>query len=163
MAESVITVSIITIACVICATMLVSAIFPAVNRATSSVISANQIFAERVLTSIEIIATSNSSSQCYIWVKNTGSRAIPQIDRSDLFFGELRNFRRIPFDPSCTPDAAPCWNYRIENDHNDNDIWDVGETINITVNNVNELTPGEYYLNLVLYNGVSAEAEFSIG
>jgi len=162
MAESVITVSIITIACVISATMLVSAVYPAVNRATTSMVSTNQLLTERIQTGCEIIAEANNSSYAYIWVKNTGSRAIPQIDKSDLFFGELNNFRRIPFDSACTAASSPCWNYHIENDNNDNDKWDVGETINITINNGEELTPGEYYIHIVLYNGISDEDRFSI-
>jgi archaellum component FlaG (FlaF/FlaG flagellin family) len=68
MAESVITVSIITIACVICATMLVSAIYPAVNRATSSVVSSSAKLGDRIETSVDIIAEANESSYEYVWV-----------------------------------------------------------------------------------------------
>jgi flagellar protein FlaG len=160
MAESVITVSIITIACVICATMLVSAIYPAVNRATSSVVSSSAKLGDRIETSVDIIAEANESSYEYVWVKNIGSQIVrSQIENSDIFFGEIGNFQRIPFNATLL--ATPSWNYSIENDDG-NDRWDAGETINITISSASEITAGDYYVKIVLYNGVSDEEKFSI-
>ena len=159
MAESVITVAIITIACVICATMLVSAIYPAVNRASSSVISSSAKLSECIETSIEIIEEANESSHEYVWVKNTGSAPIPQIENSDIFFGKINNFQRIPF--NSTLSITPGWNYSIENDDG-NGRWDVGETVKITINSSSEITAGDYYVKIVLYNGKSDEERFSI-
>lgn len=159
MSESVITVAIITIACVICATMLVSAIYPAVNRASSSVISSSAKLGERIETSIEIIAEGNQSLYEYVWVKNTGSSPIPQIENSDIFFGEIGNFQRITFNSSLL--ATPSWNYSIENDDG-NGRWNVGETVKITIKSSSEITAGDYYVKIVLYNGVSDEEKFSI-
>lgn len=161
MSETVLTTAIITIACVICAGMLLSAIYPALNRATSSAVKSSAKLGDRIETSCAIIAEANDTSQhVYIWVKNTGAAEIPQIEKSDIFFGKINEFQRIPYNSS--PSApAPCWNYAIENDDSDNK-WDIGETLNITINSATTITSGDYYVKIVLYNGISDEEKFSI-
>lgn len=159
MAEAAITTAIITIACVICAGMLISAIYPAVNRATSSVISTSEKLGERIETSIDIIAEANQSSYEYVWVKNTGSSEIPQIENSDVFFGMINEFQRIPFNSSLS--VTPSWTYSIENDDGDG-RWDIGETLNITINHSSEITTGDYYVKIIVYNGIADEEKFSI-
>ncbi|MHC1610408.1 MAG: hypothetical protein ACXQTW_02210 [Candidatus Methanospirareceae archaeon] len=162
MSETAITTAIITIACVICACMLINAIYPAMHRATSSVVSTSEELGERIKTSVNIIAESNESTYEYVWVKNTGASQIApsEIERSDIFFGETGNFHRFSYDPDLAP--APCWNYSIENDNNGNGRWDSGETVKITINSSSEIAPGDYYFKIVLYNGVSDEDTFSI-
>ena len=157
MSESAISVSIITIACVICAAMVISAIYPAVSRTISSFIISSSELSERIETSIEIITEANDTSYFYIWVKNTGSTSIAAIENTDVFFGETNNFRRIPYDAALS--TSPAWNYSIENDDSDGK-WDAKETLKITINQ----TPssGDYYVKIVLYNAVSDEDEFSI-
>ena len=159
MSEAAITTAIITIACVICAGMLVSAIYPAMNRATSSVVTTSEKLGDRIETSIDIIAEANQSSYEYVWVKNTGSSEIPQIESSDVFFGEIDEFQRIPFDSSLS--LIPSWSYSIENDDGDG-RWDIGETLNITINSSSVITAGDYYVKIIVYNGISDEDKFSI-
>lgn len=158
MSEAAITTAIITIACVLCASMLISAIFPTLNRATSSVVSSSTDLGERIVTSIDIIAEANDTSHEYIWVKNIGSSEISQIENSDVFFGKIDEFRRIPY--NSTLSVTPSWTYSLENDDGDG-RWDIGETINITIIS-SGITAGDYYAKMVLYNGVSAEDKFSI-
>ncbi|MBA7531529.1 hypothetical protein ES705_23742 [subsurface metagenome] len=159
MSEAAITTAIITIACVICAGMLVSALYPAMHRATSSVVSTSEKLGDRIETSIDIIAEANKTSYEYVWVKNTGSSEIPQIESSDVFFGEINEFQRIPFDSSRS--LIPSWNYSIENDDGDG-RWDIGETLNITINTSTNITAGDYYVKIIVYNGISDEDKFSI-
>jgi hypothetical protein len=159
MTETAITTAMITIACVICICMLINAVYPAMHRATSSVVSTSEKLGERIGTTIDIIAESNESSYEYVWVKNTGSSEIPQIEKSDLFFGKINEFRRIPFDSTLS--VTPSWKYSIENDDGDG-RWDIGETVNVTIKSSSEITTGDYYVKIVLYNGVSDEDKFSI-
>jgi len=162
MSEAAITTAIITIACVICAVMLISAIYPTMHRATSSVITTSAKLGERIETSVEIIAEANETSYEYVWVKNTGSSQLApsDIECSDIFFGEIGNFQRLSYDADLAP--APCWNYSIENDNNGNGRWDTGETVKITINCSSNIGSGDYYFKIVLYNGVSDEDTFSI-
>jgi archaellum component FlaG (FlaF/FlaG flagellin family) len=161
MSETVITTAIITIACVICAGMLLSAVYPAMNRATSSVVKTSAKLGDRIETSIDIIAEANDTSQhIYIWVKNTGAVEISQVENSDIFFGKINEFQRIPFNSSLSA-SVPSWSYSFEND-DDDQKWDTGETLNITINSSYPLTSGNYFVKIVLYNGISDEEKFSI-
>ncbi|MBN1761962.1 MAG: hypothetical protein JW878_02620 [Methanomicrobia archaeon] len=158
MSEAALTTAIITIACVVCASMLASAVIPALNRATSSVVSSSAQLGERIETSIDIIEEANDTTHEYIWVKNTGASEIAQIESSDIFFGEMGEFQRIPYNSSRS--VTPSWNYSIENDDGDG-RWDIGETINVTIA-MSEITAGDYYVKMVLFNGISTEDKFSI-
>jgi hypothetical protein len=158
MAETAITTAMITIACVVSASMLVSAIFPALNRASSSVISSSALLGERIETSIDIIAETNDTSQAYIYVKNIGASSITQIDSSDIFFGKTNDFQRIPY--NATLSITPSWNYAIENDEG-NGKWDGGETVNIMIATAG-ITPGDYYVKMILPNGISTEDTYSL-
>ena len=159
MTETAITTAIITIASVICVCMLINAIYPAMHRATSSVVATSEKLGERIETSIDIIEEANQSSYEYVWVKNTGSSEIPQIENSDVFFGEINDFQRITF--NSTLSVTPSWNYSIDNDDGDG-RWDIGETLNITINSSSEITAGDYYVKIIVYNGISDEDKFSI-
>jgi archaellum component FlaG (FlaF/FlaG flagellin family) len=158
MAETAITTAMITIACVVCASMLLSAIFPALNRASSSVVSSSTLLGERMETSIDIIAETNDTSQAYIYVKNIGASSITQIDSSDIFFGKTNDFQRIPY--NATLSITPSWNYAIENDGG-NGKWDGGETVNVTIA-TSGITTGDYFVKMILPNGISTEDTYSI-
>lgn len=158
MSETVITTAMITIACVVCASMLVSAIFPTLHRASSSVVSSSTLLGERMETSIDIIAETNDTSQAYIYVKNIGASSITQIDSSDIFFGKTNDFQRIPY--NATLSITPSWNYAIENDGG-NGKWDGGETVNITIA-TSGITTGDYYVKMILPNGISTEDTYSL-
>ena len=158
MTETAITTAMITIACVVSASLLISAIFPALQRASSSLVSSSTLLGERIETSIDIIAETNDTVQANIYVKNIGASSITQIDCSDIFFGKTNNFQRIPYD--ATLSLTPSWNYAIEND-NSNGNWDGGETVNITIK-TSGITAGDYYVKMILYNGISTEDTYSI-
>jgi hypothetical protein len=158
MTETAITTAMITIACVVSASIMISAIFPALHRASSSVVSSSTILGERIETSIDIIAETNDTSQAYIYVKNIGASSITQIDSSDIFFGKTNNFQRIPY--NATLSVTPRWNYAIENDDG-NGKWDGGETVNITIK-TSGITAGDYFVKMILHNGISTEDTYSI-
>ena len=165
MAESSISVAIITIACVIAATMLATTMIPAANLAASAAVSTTVGLADRIETSVEIIAETNSTPEhVHVWVKNTGQNqlAAAEIKSSSIFFGPVDNFRWIPFNSTLA--IAPSWKYIIENDTDGYARWDTGETVNITIRwrEHEPLAPGSYFFNIVLHNAVSDEVTFSI-
>ena len=163
MAESVITVSIITVACVVCATMLISALYPAMDRASSSATVTAEAMGDRITTDIEIIEKakdSSDSSKCYIWIKSIGSVTIDGIDSADLFFGETGEFTRMSYSD---PLSGNSWKYSIVGGDGD-DRCDPKETLEINIENVDTINAGagyEYYVKIILYNGESAEDVFS--
>jgi len=152
MSESVITSSIITIACVVCATMLITTLYPAMDRASSSVTATAEAMGDQIRTDIEIIekAKNTGNSECYIWIKNIGSATIDNIDTMDVFFGETGEFTRMTDDKL---DYDPV-------DGDGDDRWDPKETLKITITDTIS-TGVDYYVKIILYNGESAEDVFS--
>ena len=163
MAGSTISVSIITIACVVCATMLVTTLYPAMDRASSSVTATAEAMGDQIRTDIEIIEVAKDSSditKCYIWVKNIGSSTVAKIGSTmDVFFGETGDFTRMSYkDP---PISTGEWTYTPEGGDSDA-RWDPKETLKITINNSSEIIKDvDYYVKIILYNGESAEDVFS--
>ena len=161
MAQNVITTALLTIACVVCATMFITAIYPPLTDGVSSLISTTTNLCEKIETSFKIIEESNERSREYIWIKNTGTSPILAIENSDIFFGEIDDFHRIPYDKR--QGEVPSWNYMMENDDG-NERWDPGETIKIGIRYLRhrEIPEGTYYVKIILYNGVSTQDTFSI-
>jgi len=168
MAGSAISVSIITIACIVCATMLVTVLYPAMNRASSSVTLTAEAMGDQIRTDIEIIEIANDTDasqppyKCYIWVKNIGSSTIDKISSStDVFFGATSNFTRMDYDSDISDSKS--WNY-IECSDADG-RWVPKETLKIHINNgtkvTDQINAGKYYVKIILYNGESAEDVFS--
>jgi len=156
MSGSVISVSIITIASVVCATMLISVLYPAMDRASSSVTLTAEAMGDQIRTDIEIIEKANNTgnTECYIWVKNTGSSTIDKLDSTiDLFFGGTSDFTRMTYAD------APGWIYNecgVEDGR-----WVPKETLKITITDTDKISTGNCYVKISLYNGESAEDVFS--
>lgn len=117
---------------------------------------------DRILTDIMIIfGINDTENSVKIWVKNIGINEVHQslIPKSDIFFGPKGNFTRIPYEDKTT--STPMWNYTIANDDGDGN-WDPGETLEINIIWGSVLSPGEYFVKFILYNGVSDDYIFSI-
>ena len=161
MSGSVISVSIITIACVVCATMLISTLYPAMDRASSSVTLTAEAMGDQIRTDIEIIEEAKDTddvTKCYIWVKNTGSSTIDKLDSTiDLFFGGTSDFTRMSYIKDNL--VSESWNY---NECGDVDgRWVPKETLKFNIKNGSDNSNGDCYVKIILYNGESAEDVFS--
>jgi len=141
--------------------MLISVLYPAMDRASSSVTLTAEAMGDQIRTDIEIIEEAKvSNSRCDIWVKNIGSSTIDKLDSTiDLFFGGTSDFTRMSYkDPL---DSGKSWNYNecgVEDGR-----WVPKETLKINIENGtgNEITKGYCYVKIILYNGESAEDVFS--
>ncbi len=147
--------AIITIASIIAVTVLTSVVLSNFARLQANYITSINTGNEIISTKIKIIFVTNTSDTIIkIWVKNIGSNKINQkmLNKIDIFLGKVGNYSRINSSQ-----------YSITIVNNDNDTyWELGETIEITVNYNQTLTSGDYYVKIILYNGVKDEAFFSI-
>ena len=158
--DKVLVTTLLTMAAVVAAVMVVNTMLPALGRSTSAVLSSSSAASERLKTDTEIIHvatdTSGSPKIVYTWVKNVGGAEITAIDSSDLFFKTSTTFDRLSYDASCSSDY-PCWTYSIEGDT----IWRPGATIKVTIN-LTTLATGDYLVRFVTHNAVSAEKDFTV-
>jgi flagellar protein FlaG len=160
--SSVITEGYFIIAALIIASVLSANVLYSTQQISQAYVErAKEIKNKAMMEVVIIFATgSNNSDVVYAWVKNVGKARIPSnlIEKSDLFFGPLGNFERIPYNAS----SPPSWNYTIVNDLNSNNSLDPQETISITIQLSYNLTTGDYYLRFATYSGAYDEYEFSI-
>jgi len=166
MSEQVISTALLTIASVIAVAALVHTVYPSIMSMSSSFLTATSTVSDRIETDLKIIYVVNQSiNLTNVWVKNIGKNSIgySAIEMSDVFFGPEGNFERIPYDNSI-PLPNNRWNYTIENNNDNNYKWDPLETLKITIrkDNIYATSPRDYYLKIVLYNGVWDEDHFSI-
>ena len=156
--DKVLVTTLLTMAAVVAAVMVVNTMLPALGRSTSAVLSSSSAASARLKTDTEIIHvasdTSGSPKIVYAWVKNVGGAEITAIDSSDLFFKTSTTFDRLSYNASCSSD---CWSYTIEGDT----IWRPGATIKVTIN-LTTLATGDYLVRFITHNAVSAEKEFTV-
>ncbi len=156
--DKVLVTTLLTMAAVVAAVMVVNTMLPALGRSTSAVLSSSSAASARLKTDTEIIHvasdTSGSPKIVYAWVKNVGGAEITAIDSSDLFFKTSTTFDRLSYNASC---SSNCWSYTIEDDT----IWRPGTTIKVTIN-LTTLASGDYLVRFVTHNAVSAEKEFTV-
>ncbi|MDD3247825.1 MAG: hypothetical protein PHF18_13410 [Methanosarcina sp.] len=155
--------AILTIASVICAFSFASVAYPSVISAGDPIMSRTDSMGDQILTDMEILheTTGAEGTEIHVWIKNVGCKGISSgtIPESDLFFGEIGNFERIPYDE--TGNLTPGWSYLIEQNGDDN--WDKGETLRIKIKPVDlPVTGDKYFIKFSTYNGVSEEAYFTV-
>ena len=155
--------AILTIASVICAFAFASVMYPSVISAGDPIMSRTDSMGDQILTDMEILheTTGAEGTEIHVWIKNVGCKGISSgtIPESDLFFGEIGSFERIPYDE--TGNLTPGWSYLIEQNGDDN--WDKGETLRIKIKPVDlPVTGDKYFIKFSTYNGVSEEAYFTV-
>jgi len=159
MSSSIIAEAILMISVVVAASALTYTFYSSVTSIEASYKSINNSINNKLRTAITIVFVTNTSSTVVkAWIKNVGSTKIPAqlIELSDVFFGNEDYYVRVP-----RYSNGYGWTYQLCN--SDDDVWDPCETLVITVYLNETLVSGDYYLAFVTYNGVKAEAMFSIG
>ncbi len=150
--DKIIVTALLVIAGVISAVSVFKSIFPAITQTSDAMVSMERQADDRLKTQIQIIHAVQTGSTVVVWAKNVGTVRIPAVSSSDLFFGPQGNYVRIPYGA-----GAPSWQSVVESGTD----WDPTATIQITISGYSPLTPGRYFVKLVLPNGVSDEFYFS--
>ncbi len=162
------TTAIFLVTAVIAAGVLVNALFPVVYTMVGTFSSASHESDVQLRTDFKIIATDaeGSAGTVKVWLKNIGSMRVPKndIERSDVFCGEIGNFDRMIRDDTDPTTANGKWSYNFdaEYDLNANFYWDPGETVKITaVSNTITSTGDIVYFQFALPSGIWRSTEFS--
>ena len=162
MAEETISTAILTVATIIAAVVLLTAIYPSLYAVSGSILSMDSVATDRIRTDMTVLAEYPSSVDgnfvLVAWIKNTGSTTIDQasLGQSDVYLytgsGKTTLISRSGGNPS--------WTYAILNGNGGPD-WDPGETLQVTITYGNSLSPGTMKFRLALDNGVYTEDTFS--
>jgi len=162
MASTAISESYMIVIAIVAASILSAAVLPSVSQITQVYNNKAQDFKIESETNIKVIFSFgvNGENTVNVWVKNTGKIRIPSslIEQSDVFFGPVGEFSRIKYNET----SGSTWNYTIENDLNEDSIWDPLETIKITITLDSPISTGDYYVKFATFQGSWSEYDFSI-
>lgn len=164
--DKVITTAILSIAAVLAAVMVINAMLPALGESGSSVLSSSTAASEIIKTDTEIVVVATLSTEIYVWVKNVGSLDITEIDSMDVFLEVVgTGFTRMTYDTTsvtnnCTasPASTNQWLYCYEDGET---LWNPTYTIRVIIE-LGSTPSGDYKIQIVTGNGVSAEKSFSV-
>ena len=155
--DKVIATALLTIAAVIAAVMVVTAILPSVSRGGSSVISSSEAASELLETDIEIIATNGSTSTIQVWIKNVGAADIIAVNKSDVFLEDIgTTYTRMTYeDPQVASDT---WRYAVLDGGT---VWKPDTTVRVTIT-LPATAAGDYEVTFITFNGVEHKESFSV-
>jgi archaellum component FlaG (FlaF/FlaG flagellin family) len=155
--DKVLTATLLTMAAVVAAIMVINTMLPALGKASSSLISSTGAASDQIKTNLDIVhvATNTSTNQILVYVKNIGTIEITDIDSSDVFLQTgTATYDRITYNAG----SNPKWIYTIQDSAT---AWTQNRTVLITIT-VSSLTSGDYKVRIVTPNGVSTEESFSV-
>lgn len=140
------------IAGIISAIFVFNAIYPAIQQSSDAMTSMERRMDERLQSQVQIVHATTSGSDVLVWAKNVGTKRVIGIEACDVFFGPQTNYSRIPYGT-----GNPHWEYLVEN----NTEWLPTGTLRIIIKGYSPLASGQYYVKVILPNGVSDEYFFS--
>ena len=147
----------VTVLVDVAAIALINAVIPALGKSSSALVTANASASDRIKTDIEIIhATGDTSAKTVtVWVKNIGTTTISDITASDIFLDTPSSLSRLAYTSGCVSD---CWDYELEGGAA---TWSNKETVKFTLT-LSSLSTGVHSVQVSVFNGVSADKDFSI-
>ena len=150
---------ILIIASVLIATSVAAIVMNQVGVFESTFTATTEGQKEQLLTKVKIImATNTTDNHVAVWVKNVGVNPIGFVDLVDVYFGQIGNIDRMPYDlvqndltwQYATPPGPPT------------PVWQEMETFAINVTD-NSLQKGvTYHVTVSTPNGVTDEHFFSL-
>ncbi len=150
----------LTIAAILIAVMLTGVIISNIEQLGNIQTIVTNKIKEDMKIRVKIVFVSVNGSTVYIWIKNTGLEPIPAslISSGDLYFGPYGNVTYIKYNSG----SYPNWRYILINDVDHDGYWDPSETIEIVIDYGSQLSPGDYQVRYVVYNGYHTDYYFSI-
>ena len=110
-----------------------------------------------LLTNFKIVmATNTTNSNVAIWVKNTGQNPIHDVDKVDVYYGQVSKVQSIPYSQAVQNNLS--WKY----DTIPNPVWQIMDTFSLNITDTNLQKNATYQVTIITPNGVSDEHIFSL-
>jgi archaellum component FlaG (FlaF/FlaG flagellin family) len=170
--DKVLSTILLVVAAVICVTLVINAVYPAITSSGGALSSVSARMNERIKSQIEIIhatgeldasgqwqdTNSNGYFDVFVWVKNIGTEPVVDIKRCDVFLsGNQTVWAWIPH-VEFAGSNYPRWDYQVENGTQ----WGIATTVRLEISYESALSSGEYRIKVLTPNGVSDEYYFSM-
>jgi archaellum component FlaG (FlaF/FlaG flagellin family) len=170
--DKVLSTILLMVAAVVCVTLVINAVYPAITSSSGALSTASARMNERIRSQVEVInaageldgdgdwqdTNSNNYFDLFVWMKNIGAETVVDIKRCDVFIaGNQTVWAWIPH-AYYAEGAYPQWDYVVEN----GDDWSTTTTLRIEISYESPLSSGEYNVKVLIPNGVSDEYYFSM-
>jgi flagellar protein FlaG len=162
MSSESITTALFLITAVVASAVLINAMYPVIQNMAGTFSSSTHESDVRIRTDFKIIATHASGGTVQVWMKNIGSERIglTDIQRSDVFCGEVGSFDHLSYTNSTPSDKQWTEEFGQSYDLNTNGFWDPGETVKITAKA--PFSSGDkVFFQFALPNGIWRSIEFT--
>ena len=159
MASGIMGEAILIIASVTVASIVAGVVMNQVGIFESTFTATTESQKDQLLTKVQIImATNTTDSHVAIWVKNTGVNPIGFLDKVDVYFGQINQIQRVPYDlvqndltwQYATPPGPPT------------PVWQKMDTFALNVTDNGLVKGATYHVTVSTPNGVTDEHIFSL-
>ena len=154
--------AVLIIASVILATSVAAIVMNQVGIFQSTFTATTEGQKDQLLTKVQIIMATNTTDQnVAIWVKNTGINPIAFVDKFDVYFGQINQIQRIPYNAITQSDLT--WQYWNATDPDiPTPVWQKMDTFAINITDASLQKGVTYHVTVSTPNGVIDEHLFSL-
>ena len=157
MASGIMSEAILIIASVIIATSVAGVVMSQVGVFQSTFTTTTEGQKDTLLTDFKIImATNTTNSNVGIWIKNTGQNPIDNVDKVDVYYGQINNVTNIPYSQAVQSNLS--WKYDII----PTPYLQIMNTTSLNITSDSLQKGVTYQVTVIAPNGVSDEQIFSL-
>ena len=167
MTSETITTALFLITAVVASAILINAVYPVISNMAGTFSSGTHESDVRIRSDFSIIATyaSQSTGTAQIWMKNIGLEPIGLVDiqRADVFGGAVGSFDHFAHTGGTLVNNQWTETFTYpEYDLNNNQMWDPGETLEVTFKTTMPSPGNKIYFQFALPDGISRSTEFTV-
>ncbi len=163
MAGAIIGEAILIIASVVLASTVAALVLNQIGIFESTFTATTQGQKEILLTKVKIIlATNTTDSNVAIWVKNIGVNPIGFVDKFDVYFGQINQIQRIPYDADVAQPNLTWQYWNATAPDIPSPIWQKMDSFALNVTDNNLVKGATYHVTVIAPNGVTDEHIFSL-
>lgn len=158
MASGIMSEAILIIASVVIATSIAGVVMSQVGIFESTFTATTENQKDIMLTKVKIVYVTNTTdNNVNVWVKNIGINPVVDVNKTDIYFGEINQVKNIPHNPKQQNDDTWQWDGPLPQP-----VWQISDTHSINITDVN-LQPGvTYQVTVTTPNGITDEQIFSV-
>ena len=154
--------AILIIASVVIATSIAGVVMSQVGIFESTFTATSESQKDMMLTKVKIVyATNTTDNNVSIWVKNIGINPITDVDKLDVYYGEIDQVLNMVYTEGCIA-ADTCIDEEWDYDNKPVPLWQIMDTFSLNITDFDLQKDVTYVVSITTPNGVTDEHIFSL-
>jgi len=154
--------AILIIASVVIATSIAGVVMSQVGIFESTFTATSESQKDMMLTKVKIVyATNTTDNNVSIWVKNIGINPITDVDKLDVYYGEIDQVLNMVYTEGCIA-ADTCIDEEWDYDNKPVPLWQIMDTFSLNITDFDLQKNVTYVVSITTSNGVTDEHIFSL-